>query len=194
MIVPTDYQKLDSLPENPEGCVSYGKQTENALCMVSIYPIAPEDAMDFNDKKALIDWIHHTLAENQALIEVENGRRISGFPYIYSIVKTYNGEEEGVGYTLILDFLLRPNSSIVRVQGFFQEFGVTGVRDASVFAHLSQEDKGFSEDKWFFDPYDPDSEAPYKMNQSELAEYDDLFPDHPLSQCRMLIQYYKENF
>lgn len=83
--------------------------------MVSIYPIAPEDAMDFNDKKALIDWIHHTLAENQALIEVENGRRISGFPYIYSIVKTYNGEEEGVGYTLILDFLLRPNSSIVRV-------------------------------------------------------------------------------
>lgn len=76
MIVPTDYQKLDSLPEDPDGCVSYGKQTENALCMVSIYPIAPEDAMDFNDKKALIDGIHHTLAENQALIEVDNGRRL----------------------------------------------------------------------------------------------------------------------
>lgn len=55
------------------------------------------------------------LHENQALIEVENGRRISGFPYIYSIVKTYNGEEEGVGYTLVLDFLLRPNSSVIRV-------------------------------------------------------------------------------
>ena len=109
MIVPVDYQKLDPLPEDPEGCVSYGKQTENALCMVSIYPIDPEDAMDFNDKKALIDGIHHTLDENQALIEVENGRRISGFPYIYSIVKTYNGEEDGVGYTLVLDFLLRPN-------------------------------------------------------------------------------------
>lgn len=51
--------------------------------MVSIYPIDSEDAMDFNDKKALIDGIHHTLAENQALVEVENGRRISGFPYIY---------------------------------------------------------------------------------------------------------------
>lgn len=102
--------------------------------------------------------------------------------------------EEGVGYTLVLDLLLRPNSSVVRVQGFFQEYGVTGVKDASVFAHLSQEDKGFSEDKWFFDPYDPDSEAPYKMNLSELAEYDDLFPDHPLSQCRMLIRHYKDNF
>ena len=193
MIVPDDYQKLDPLPEDPEGCVSYGKQTESALCMVSIYPIDVEDAMDFNDTEALINGIHHTLAENQALIEVENGRRASGFPYIYSIVKTYNGEEEGVGYTLVLDFLLRPNSSLVRVQGFFQEYGITGERDATIFARLSQ-DKGFSEDSWCFDPYDPDSEASYKMNQSELAEYDELFPDHPLTQCRMLIRHYKENF
>ena len=193
MIVPDDYQKLDPLPEDPEGCVSYGKQTESALCMVSIYPIDVEDAMDFNDTEALINGIHHTLAENQALIEVENGRRTSGFPYIYSIVKTYNGEEEGVGYTLVLDFLLRPNSSLVRVQGFFQEYGITGERDATIFARLSQ-DKGFSEDSWCFDPYDPDSEASYKMNQSELAEYDELFPDHPLTQCRMLIRHYKENF
>lgn len=193
MIVPDDYQKLDPLPEDPEGCISYGKQTESALCMVSIYPIDVEDAMDFNDTEALINGIHHTLAENQALIEVENGRRASGFPYIYSIVKTYNGEEEGVGYTLVLDFLLRPNSSVVRVQGFFQEYGITGERDATVFARLSQ-DKGFSEDSWCFDPYDPDSEASYKMNQSELAEYDELFPDHPLTQCRMLIRHYKENF
>ena len=193
MIVPDDYQKLDPLPEDPEGCVSYGKQTESALCMVSIYPIDVEDAMDFNDTEALINGIHHTLAENQALIEVENGRRASGFPYIYSIVKTYNGEEEGVGYTLVLDFLLRPNSSVVRVQGFFQEYGITGEREATVFARLSQ-DKGFSEDSWCFDPYDPDSEASYKMNQSELAEYDELFPDHPLTQCRMLIRHYKENF
>ena len=193
MIVPSDYQKLNPLPEDPEGCVSYGKQTENALCMVSIYPIESEEAMNFNDKKALIDGIHRTLAENQALIEVENGRRTSGFPYIYSIVKTYNGEEEGVGYTLVLDFLLRPNSSVVRVQGFFQEYGITGVRDATVFARLSQ-DKGFSEDSWCFDPYDPDSEASYKMNQSELAEYDEFFPDHPHTQSRMLIRHYKENF
>jgi hypothetical protein len=193
MIIPADYQKLDPLPEDPEGCVSYGKQTESALCMVSIYPIDVEDAMDFNDTEALINGIHHTLAENQALIEVENGRRASGFPYIYSIVKTYNGEEEGVGYTLVLDFLLRPNSSVVRVQGFFQEYGITGVRDATVFARLSQ-DKGFSEDSWCFDPYDPDSQASYMMNQSERAEYDELFPDHPLTQCRMLIRHYKENF
>ena len=193
MIIPADYQKLDPLPEDPEGCVSYGKQTESALCMVSIYPIDVEDAMDFNDTEALINGIHHTLAENQALIEVENGRRASGFPYIYSIVKTYNGEEEGVGYTLVLDFLLRPNSSVVRVQGFFQEYGITGVRDATVFARLSQ-DKGFSEDGWCFDPYDPDSQASYMMNQSERAEYDELFPDHPLTQCRMIIRHYKENF
>ena len=72
MIIPAEYQKLGPLPEDPEGCVSYGKQTESALCMVSIYPIDIEDAMDFNDTEALINGIHHTLAENQVLIEVEN--------------------------------------------------------------------------------------------------------------------------
>ena len=31
MVVPENYQKLDPLPEDPEGCVSYGKQTENEI-------------------------------------------------------------------------------------------------------------------------------------------------------------------
>lgn len=194
MIIPADYHKLDQLPEDPEGCVTYGKQTESALCMVTIYPVGAEAAMSFKDSEALISGIHGALGENQALIEVENGRRTSGLPYIYSIVKTYHGEQEGVVYTLVLDFPTASSGKVVRVQGFFQEYGTTGVRDASVFARLRQEDKDFSDDKWFFDPYDPDSRASCRMNLSESAKYDDMFPDHTLSQCRMLIRHYKENF
>ncbi len=192
MIVPADYHKLNSLPDAPEGCISYGKQTDNASCIISIYPISSEAAMDFNDKEVLIDGIHRTLAENQAIIEVENGKLLSGRPFIYSVIKTYHGKEDGVVYTLVMDFPV--SSTIVRVQAFFQENGITGLRDATVFARLQQEDIAFSEDKWFFDPYETDSQASYKMNLSEKAEYDELFPEHPLSQCRLLIKHFKENF
>mgnify|MGYP007115060343 FL=1 len=41
MIVPNDYQRLKALPEDPEGCITYGKQTEGALCLVSVFPIKP---------------------------------------------------------------------------------------------------------------------------------------------------------
>jgi len=192
MIIPEDYHKLDPLPEDPEGSVSYGKQTDNAVCLVYIYPIAVDSAMDFSDKQALIDGIHRTLAENQAIIEVDNGTRISGKPYIYSIIKTYHGKEAGVVYTLTMDLLFK--DSVIRIQAFFQEYGTTGIRDTAVYAQCYRSENDFSPEKWFFDPYDLKSQAAYKMNKSELAEYDDIFPDHPLSQCRSLIKYYVDNF
>ena len=78
MIIPIDYQKLKTLPGDPEGCITYGKQTENALCIVSVFPILPSEAMDVNGKEKLIDGIHHTLSQNQALIEVDSGILKSG--------------------------------------------------------------------------------------------------------------------
>ena len=75
--------------------------------------------MDFKHTEILINGIHHTLAENQALIEEENGQRNSGYPYVYSIVKAYNREKEGVRYTLVLDFPLRANNIVVRMKNFF---------------------------------------------------------------------------
>ena len=46
--------------------------------------------------------------------------------------------------------------------------------------------------KWWFDPYDKDYKHPFLMNLSEKEEYDELFPDHPLSQCRKFVKYITE--
>ena len=47
--------------------------------------------------------------------------------------------------------------------------------------------------EWFRDPYDPEYRKGFLMNQSEKAELDSLFPEHPLSVARALIRYVVEN-
>ena len=190
MIIPEGYQKLQALPEDPEGCFTYGKQTEQALCMVSLFQINPAEAMDFNGKEDLIHGIHRTLANNQALIEVDNGKLISGKPYIYSVIKTQM--EEGMQY--FMQMHIKWKDSVIAVRGFFDEYGVTGQRDATVYALYCRENPDFSQDDWFQDPYDNTLPSGFKMNLSEQAKFDEFFPEHPLSQCRQFIHFFKNNY
>ena len=189
MILPEDYQQLQSLPDDPKGSVTYGKQTDSAVCIATLFQVSPEEAMDFNGKSDLIEGIHRTLAENQALIEVDAGIRKSGFPYIYSLIKTHT--EEGVQYFLLMH--LKMPSFIAAVRAFFIESGITGLRDATVYELYSREHPDFNPDEWFYDPYDPELKDCYRMNIAEQEQYDELFPDHPLSQCRRIIRHFKEN-
>ena len=41
---------------------------------------------------------------------------------------------------------------------------------------------------WRFDPYDSDYKRGFLMNKSELEEYDELFPLHPLSMTREFVR------
>ncbi len=190
MILPEGYQQVQSLPEDPEGSVSFGKQTESAICLVTLYQIPPEQAMPFNDKDEVINGIHRALAENQALVEVNAGRFKGGFQYIYSIVKTYR--EEGVQYFLLLHY--KTPWYVVAISAYFSEYGITGVRDATVYELFRREHPDFGPDEWFYDPYDPNWQADYKMNVAEQEKYDELFPDHPLSQCRALVKHFIDSF
>ena len=190
MIVPEGYKQLQALPEDPEGCITYGKQTEQALCMVSLFQINPAEAMDFNGKEDLIHGIHRTVAENQALIEVDSGKLISGKPFIYSVIKTQR--EEGMQYFLLMH--IKWYDSVIAVSGFFDEYGVSGVRDSTVYALYRRENPDFSQDDWFQDPYDNTLPSGFKMNLSEQAKFDEYFPQHPLSQCRQFIEFIKKNY
>lgn len=189
MIIPDDYQKLKTLPEDPEGCITYGKQTENALSIVSVFPILPSQAMDFDGKELLIDGIHHTLSKNQALIEVDAGFIQSGKRYIYSIIKTH--QESGVQYFLLLH--IAEDESVTAVKAFFDEQGTTGIRDNIVFELYRRKYPDFNMKEWFRDPYDDSFNAEYLMNLSEQEQFDEYFPQHPLSVCRQLIKHIKEN-
>lgn len=182
--VPDYYQQVDSMPEDPECSVPLMVQTENAMCFNLLFPITEDEAMPFDDIDALIAGIHEALGEDQGLIEAANGVNESR-AFIYSIVKTQKGDEmpEGVQYTLTLD--IEEDGKVTHVQGFYDEIGTTGMRDAAVFA-MFEPDADLDERmaKWTFDPYSPDRKEGFLMNQSELAVFDDSFPAHPLSMAR----------
>lgn len=172
------------MPEDPEGSIPLMAQSDNAVCLVVLQPLSPEDAMPFDNPQIVIDGIHECMNEDQGLIEVEAGEE-AGSRYIYSIVKTLKNAEvpEGAQYTLTLD--KECGGGIIQAQGLFDEIGITGLRDTQVFHFYSTMD-GWGQTKadWTRDPYDADYKHGKLMNKSEFREFDLLFPEHPLSMAR----------
>ena len=75
------------------------------------------------------------------------------------------------------------------VDAFFGEEGTIGMRDAAVMAKYEKKPP----EDWMEDPYDKQYLKGIRMNKSENALYDSLFPNHPLSQARMFLRYIVEN-
>lgn len=184
IVIPEWFAKMNSMPDDPPLSVPYGYETEKAECFVMIQPIQLEQAMPFEHPEAVVDGIHHALGDNQGLIDVKTGKTNASRNYIYSIVKTLN-ETRGVQYclTMHLDF----QDYAVQVQGFFDELGTTGVRDAIVYALTRGERTGDPLNGWVQDPFDPGYTRGVPMNRSENEKYDAQFPAHPLSELRKFL-------
>lgn len=174
--LPDGYLPMRPMPDDPPGSLPLGMEGPGATCFAMVMPVDPAQAMPFADPQDVIDGIHDALADDQGLVEVESSMTASGLRCIHSIVKTAV-EPAGVQYALTLD--LEMPQFCIRVQGFFDEAGTTGARDAAVFAMT-----GAAPDGWRRDPYDPKRTAGNLMNLSELPEYDSAFPQHPLSLLR----------
>jgi hypothetical protein len=147
--------------------------------------------MEFDDTTPIINGIHHTLSDSQALIEVKNGKTNGGRQYVYSIIKN-KMEPSGIGYFMLLHVAYERMA--ISINGHFIETGTTGIRDTTIFEMAIR--KGLvsttSQDNWWFDPYDKDFKHPFLMNLSEKEEFDKMFPEHPLSQCRKFVKYITE--
>lgn len=180
---PSYYHKVDSMPGDPENSVPYEVQTPNAGCIVFI------SAEDYSrslprEQDELIDGIRQFLSDNQGLIKV-----VAEKDYVYSIVKNLK-EPHGVQY--ILTYQKFYNDFLINIQGFFEEAGMTGIRESMVYAILKGEDAlGNDEDPfagWVKDPYDDSVITGARMNLSEQEEFDEKFPGFPLSMCRELVK------
>ena len=189
--IPENYQKIQSLPHDPPDAVTYAAQTESALVLMSLYPIASAKAMPFDTPQIVIDGIHSALGEDQGLIHVSAGQTNAGHKYIYSIVKT-GIQPAGVQY--VLTFHIQYSETVVSIQAFFEETGTTGLRDTVVYELARRDGKvnGIF-DGWMKDPYDPDYTRGLRMNLSEAEEYDSMFPSHPLSVCRRFLEFFRQN-
>jgi len=192
IVFPEEFEILQSLPEDPELSVSYGKELSGSLGFFQSFPISSESAMPMDDNKNIIDGIHDCLAENQGLVEVNNGTTKNGKQYVYSIVKSAK-EPSGMIYILTLHFL--QGNDVMCVRGQFEEIGTTGIRDASVYEYCRRENiiKGEGSEGWFIDPYDAEFTYGLRMNLSENEVFDNSFPEHPLTQLRLLISYLVNN-
>ena len=185
--LPMEYKVLDKFPEDPMYSVNYSKNTSNCVSFMQSFPMSARRAMDYYNVQKIINGIHQSLGDNQALIEVKAGQTNHNRQYVYSIVKT-KGESSGVQYFMMMHVAYEDIA--INVNGHFVEAGMTGMRDSMIWELACR--KGLvsisDNSKWMFDPYDKDLKRPYMMNLSEKEECDELFPEHPLSQCRKFVK------
>jgi len=185
--IPGMFQIVDSEPDDPVGSIPLMTQTDQALCFVLAHPISADQCMPL-DRETVIDAIRGFLQPNQGLIEVESGST-ADFQYVYSIVKTLKsdaGHPAGVQYVLAMDVVSK--AGVTHFQGFFDEAGTTGMRDAVVFEICKRDGLvGNADDPfegWTADPYDAQWRSGALMKLSERRRFDAMFPAHPLSVAR----------
>lgn len=193
MKLPEYFQQVKSMPDDPEGSTAYMTGNDEFQAFALAYPIATENAMPYVDNASIIQGIHNTVSDKQALIEVNSGKTKSGKQYVYSIVKTQM-DPHGMQYTLILHLKdSEAKSSCLR--SFFSESGMTGQRDSMVYAALAENGtiKMGDTSTWMRDPYNHNLKDCFLMNLSELEEFDQYFPSHPLSVARLTVREIVEN-
>ena len=190
--IPTDYQMMNKMPDDPVGVLSFMKQTQDAACLAMYGSVPAKESMPFNSPEKVIAAIHKTMAPDQGIIEVKNGITESGKKYIYSIVKTVGRDGISLQYFLAVHIGFFADK-VFQTQAFFNETGVTGQREAAVSAILVSDGKikmneqGQIMSGWSKDPYDENYTKGALLNLSEDAYYDEAFPDHPLTQARLLV-------
>lgn len=181
--IPDYYQKVDSMPDDPENSVPYMVQTGNAMCFALIFPVDESKSLP-RTKASLISGIRSFLGKNQGLIQVEAGE-----DHVYSIVKSMK-EPSGVQY--ILTYQKFYPEFILNIQAYFDEIGTTGMRDGLVYELCRRENLvGNDSDPfagWVKDPYDETIKDGALMNLSELERIDTQFPGFPLTMCREFVR------
>lgn len=197
ILIPDEYSKLDKkqIKATKEKGNWYEKITENSINYVSGFVTNKKESMDFDNKESLINEIHSNMDDNQGIICVENGKTKNNRKYIYSIVKTVNDPLSGVSYYLRMN--IQYDKKIYEIEGEFSEYGTTGVRDSVILQLMMSQGIVTIENDilhgWLEDPYDKSYTKGVLMNLSEKEEFDEIFPDHPLTQAREFVNFIIDN-
>jgi hypothetical protein len=185
------WQPVQPKPDDPKNLSIIGINTPEAYSLVFIQPIAESELIPIGNKIVLINGIRKYLNENNGFIEVDTN--IEKNPYSYSIIKTLL-ESHGIQYGI--NFHVKVNNLCFQIQGFFEENGTTGTREAQIYEYCRRENVIKIEEKngkiniigWNEDPYDKNYTKGQLMNIAEKENVDEYFPHHPLSEARKLIK------
>ena len=204
--LPEEFKKIDGpLPPNmglPKEAAAFNAGNENFSAFILCFPVSPEASMPFNDTERIIDDLHSSMNDSQGIIEVMAGTCKNGGKYVYYLLKykkpSLRRLPRGNGY--LLYFNLQIGNTIQFINATFEEEGITGMRDSAVYSlfrqNKKQEGKDMSDnpfDGWFKDPYCEDYTKGFLMDLSEQSEFDEQFPQHPLSAARRFVAYVISN-
>ena len=53
--MPSDFQRMNTLPEDPANSIAYGKQTQSSTMFVMMYPISNQAAMPYGNDKVVVE-------------------------------------------------------------------------------------------------------------------------------------------
>lgn len=122
------------------------------------------------------------LAEIGGIVEVEPVI-VCGIHSVRAIFKIRQNPT-GMTYLGSLTIPFRDCSFVIKWQ--CPEHGVTGLRDAGVFAVVAPpvDDLTGEPQGWAEDPYDPTARTAAPRNRADDPEWDSKFPEHPLSRLR----------
>ena len=103
-------------------------------------------------------------------------------------------QPSGMIYVASFTIPFRDKSYVIKLQ--CPEQGITGERDSVVFASFAnfddEDDEDFNPFKgWLKDPYDASLTDGLFMNLSEDEQYDEKFPNHPLTRARKHLRHIK---
>lgn len=194
--LPKEYKRSkEKLPEMgfPTRNGSIYRMQNSGTSAVVLACIVPEEvSMPFENPARLSQDLRESLLKEVGLIELNMDKNKKGHLYTYYIIKQHIQEYPGNYYMLNLN--IKVGKNVYFINACFDEIGTTGMRDSIVFESLSR--NGNSQEvlaNWACDPYDSSYREGFLMNQSERKEFDDAFPEHPLTIARKLVEYVIEN-
>jgi hypothetical protein len=151
------------------------------------FPREPDIAADISDAHALRAFYRNAAESNQvAMVEVDPAH-LAGLPAVRTILKA-RLEPTGFAFIGCFTFPFSDCSYVIKVQSV--ERGMTGVREAVVMDMAIQEEPVEVDELtgklvgWEQDPYDPTYRGSFMRNQADDPQYDDRFPEHPLTKVR----------
>jgi hypothetical protein len=159
------------------------------------FPIPPDIEPDLQSVSAVRGFYRAAAAQAGAAIIEVDVLQTNGCSGVRQIIKVPQ-QPHGMTYLGSLTLPFRDFSYVLKIQ--CMEQGTTGVRDAVVLDEkLAAGEVAIDEKKrtlrgWMQDPYDSSIRDVFARNQAEAEEYDERFPEHPLSRLRGLMRRVQE--
>lgn len=184
IVLPEGYKRKKNLRSEDSNTTNIYKKTEEAVCLIKVFPITKKESMPFGDKKIIIDSVHSFLEKNQGLIEADSGITNNKTKYVYSVLKTAS-KSKGTIYSLTMHVQIGKIYGCI-VGTFSEE--KTSERTSIIYSKYNSK-YGLDKSLWEKDPYDKNFKMGCLMNQSENQKFDAEFPLHPLSELRKFLSF-----